>query len=284
MPDDVLAFLHALQMQNIYALQKHHLQVDYAAHARRIWIGETKLINGGLSKNPRFHLDRHHFSLLAPVLLASQSLAVDVTSLYVLDRCIEHAWKSHTRSNIDESSTLPWSVKTLTLAGCLAYYRPTCTAEGYAFLASISHIIFLSPTSFYRFPGELLSFDGEPNLLSRDNLPERMNKFPWTYLKSIQSVSLVLPDRALKSSQFHHWSRLGHGWRDEQVELLRFSSPTDLLSGLDNWPVKIADEYFARRRDGRDIPLVHIRATATCCSRLVIYVSLHWEQAWAYEL
>ncbi|KAJ8585820.1 hypothetical protein M405DRAFT_394374 [Rhizopogon salebrosus TDB-379] len=111
-----------------------------------------------------------------------------------------------------------------------------------------------------------------------------MNKFPWTYLKSIQSVSLVLPVRALQSSQFHHWSLLGHGWRDEQVELLKFSSPTDLLSGLDNWPVKIADEYFARRRDGRDIPLVHIRATATYCSRLVIYVSLHWEQAWAYEL
>jgi hypothetical protein len=61
--------MHALQMQRVYAREGNRLHLDYAGHVHRIWIGEVT-----------FTMEPYNFSILAPVLLASKSLAVDFRS------------------------------------------------------------------------------------------------------------------------------------------------------------------------------------------------------------
>jgi hypothetical protein len=78
----VKAFLHALQVQSVYAQEENHLDFDYAVHARRVCIGEAWATNKHLNHD-RFltYLFCVDCRLLTPVLLASQSLVIDTTTL-----------------------------------------------------------------------------------------------------------------------------------------------------------------------------------------------------------
>jgi hypothetical protein len=98
---NVLAFMHALHMQGAYVQQEHHLYFDYAAHVRKIWIRETKTVRYDV------HKDNIDFSILAPVVLASQSLAVSFKNTFLLDGCLEYAWNSYVHLNIDHERSPP---------------------------------------------------------------------------------------------------------------------------------------------------------------------------------
>lgn len=188
---------------------------DYAAHIHRVWIGETPFLRlGGID-----------FSLLAPVLLASKSLAVDFGSLYLLDGCIEYAWIFHTlvRSIIDhKSSPLPWSVTTLTLSGDFSLYYHASTVTRLAFFESVSQFIFLPPATFDLF--QKLAVKAGCDKPFHYELPAAsiMEKFPWTSLKSPQAVTLVLPHIT------------GLVWRDVHVHLLNVAAPMQVNSA-DHW-------------------------------------------------
>lgn len=279
----MMAFIRALKMQQAYAQQDSHLHVDYAAHVRRIWIGGTPIKHS--INIYSLSLDSTDFSLLAPVLLAATSLAIDYRSLSLLNSCLEYAWKSHIHSNVDKSSPPPWSTKTLTLSGDLANYSLTNSVPVYAFLASISHIIFLSPT---RFPFEGVCFPCRYgricDKLLRYNIFERMSRspFPWAALQNLQSVSLALPHLMPPITSMHldgcRWCE--HCWEDVPIELRTFTAPIVQLSG--HWAQEIPDAY-GQRGEGR-ISSANVRATLIHSYKKGAYVALYWEQAWACGL
>lgn len=278
----VIAFIHALKMQHAYAQQDNHLHVDYAAHVRRIWIGGTH--NRYSMHDIRYvPLGNTDFSLLAPVLLAARSLAIDYRSLSLLNSCLEYAERPHTHLNVDKSSPPPWRIKTLTLSGDLADYRLTDSVTVYAFLASISHIIFLSPTRF-QFEGVFpWRYDGILDKLLRYNIFERIsrNPFPWAALQNLQSVSLALPH--LMPPIMSHTSTLAWCelcWKDVSIEMWTFTAPMVQLSG--HWAQEIPDAYD-QRGEGR-ISSANVRATLKDSPSSRIYAVLHWEQAWACGL
>ncbi|OJA10556.1 hypothetical protein AZE42_03157, partial [Rhizopogon vesiculosus] len=199
-------------------------------------------------------------------LLASKSLAINFGSLLLLDSCLEHAWNSRIHSNVDKSSPPPWSIKTLTLWGDPAHYRLVDTDPLYAFLGSISHIIFLSPTRLQF--GDILL----PRNIARSryNIFKRMSRctFPWASLESLQFVSLTLPHITLRLTA--------------RVEMRTFTVPMDQLSESIHWAQEISDAY-GQRGEGR-VSFADVRATLSSSIRTGVHASLHWEQAWAYGL
>ncbi|KAG0704384.1 hypothetical protein DFH29DRAFT_1078355 [Suillus ampliporus] len=210
-PHRVAAFMHALRMQKAYAQQNHHLHFEYAPHVHRIWIIENRLmphlqsrVHNSVTLRAPSEMD---FSLLAPVLLAAESLAIDSGSLSLLSGCLAHAW------NIDHArSPPPWNTKSLTLSvHAIPFHlsRP----EGSAFLASISHLIVLANSNLH-----VAGSDGEMNYM----LPAWMPHARWAPFKNLQTVSVALPHIKLEHQvNFPHSVISG---MDLQVELLTFSA------------------------------------------------------------
>ncbi|KAG2142951.1 hypothetical protein DEU56DRAFT_697327, partial [Suillus clintonianus] len=174
----VKVFVHALHMQKMYAEKANHLRFDYIPHVHKIWIGSQ-------CHNPwAFNLIERplSISLLSPVLLAAPSIALDWTSMGLLEGCLEHAWKSRAATHANnEHFPLPWNTKTLILSretpisgarwGCL-----TDTPQGSAFLGSISH---LSTTTS-------LLWSNTPSYC----MVPWMEVTPWASFKNLQIVSL----------------------------------------------------------------------------------------------
>lgn len=269
----LLAFMYALQMQRAHAQQQNHLHFDYAAHVDRSWIGNTSAARSRV--NAKSCLHSVDFDLLAPVLLASNSLAVDYAAMFLLDGCLEHALNAHIHSNIDhKSSPQFWNVKTLTLSGDLDSYWPTSTAEGHAFLASISHINFF-PSDKFLVDLPLQGFD----IALHYEFPE----FPWSSLKSLQSVSLALPYCRFTVWHFASFScgSSSYAWyrirRPIRVELLTIPV-ADLPSGC--WARRIPGGY-ARRKDGR-ISSVDFCRTAALHSGVTSSHELQATQQWEW--
>ncbi|KAG2133733.1 hypothetical protein DEU56DRAFT_888805 [Suillus clintonianus] len=176
--DTVRVFVHALHMQKMYAEKANHLRFDYIPHVHKIWIGPQCQVPWAYTLIER----PLSISLLSPVLLAAPSIALDWTSMDLLEGCLEHAWKSRAATHANnEHSPPPWNTQTLILShepptsgarwGCL-----TDTPQGSAFLASISHLstttsMLWSSASSYR-------------------MPRWMEVTPWASFKSLQIVSL----------------------------------------------------------------------------------------------
>ena len=190
----VSAFIYALEMQDGYAQTGNHLRFDYAPHVRRIWIGETSSLT---------HTSIN-FSLLAPVLFASKSLALDTGSMSLLDSCLTQVWDSHTRSVSDGGPSRPrWGTTTLTLAGDLQFYCPTTQYDVHAlrskFFASIDQFVFLPPTTFH-FSQSSNSANIDSKSFHYNLPPVEVDKFPWESLKNPQTIVLALPRITLADS------------------------------------------------------------------------------------
>ncbi|OJA10962.1 hypothetical protein AZE42_08483 [Rhizopogon vesiculosus] len=279
---NVIAFIHALTMQEAYAQQENHLHVDYAAHIHRIWIGEIQRSD---FDNVQFDEGLRSFLyVLAPVLLASKSIAFNFQSLFILRICIENALISYFDSNANKSfpPPSPWSIKTLTLSGDVAHYGLMDAVLLYAFHASITHIIFLSPPRLQfnsnflplnvaRMPDELLCYD----------IFHRMSEctFPWDFLKSLQSISVVIPHITLRMTSLCPSLYPEFGWKNVPVEMRTFTAPMDYLSG--RWAQEIPHAHSLR--DEGLISSADVRTTFLSTLRTDNYrhAFLHWEQAWA---
>ncbi|KAG1744098.1 uncharacterized protein EDB91DRAFT_1050809 [Suillus paluster] len=263
---NMTAFVHALRLQNTYAQQGNHLHFNYAAHIRKIWFGQIcepppqapMRRNFALYAQSESDID---FSLLAPVLLSAPSLALDFGSLWLLYGCIESVWNSHVAMNIDHEHFPPWSTKSLTLVGDLIRWHPlTSSAEGSAFLASISRLTFLSPTTFD---------DLEPQ---SHLLPEWMASVPWASFKSLRTVSLVLPRIVITGA-----ARTCISEENVDVELLTLSTP----SMSSPWRHKSINAY-TESGEGHVLS-VDVR-TKSEDLRMQFNVSYDWEEAWACGL
>jgi hypothetical protein len=262
----VSAFVHALSMQKVYAKRENHLRFDYAGNVCRIWIEEC----GGSYMHLGHDID---FSLLAPVLIASKSLAVDSRDLFLIVNRFQH------HSNIDESSPPSWSTTTLTVSFDRYFPRPIDmpmnTIPESTLLASISHVIFLAPREFHFDPMSLPVNSGSNYRLDY-RLGRWMDNFPWTSLKSLQSVSLVLPRIHIPYGSSGPYLEVDR--KDVHVKLLTFSAPID-FSG--QWQDKI---LFARAAtEGPRVEWVDVRATVTFGIKNAIGY-FRWEQAWACRL
>ncbi|KAJ8587688.1 hypothetical protein M405DRAFT_882577 [Rhizopogon salebrosus TDB-379] len=244
---NVKSFVHALRMQKAHHRQGNHLYFVYAAHVRRVWVGE---ICAPPPAAPIYNSFPHHapvrytaepdidFSVLAPVVLGAESLALNFASLFLLCGCLEHAWSTHVVMNTHtKCSPPPWSVESLALSGEVTRWLPlTSTAEGSAFLASISHLIFLSPTQY----SPIVFSTPDPCLISLRSrgfkFPQWITSVPLDSFKSIQTVSLPFPHVVNPAD-----GRLLDG-SDMHVEVLTMSGP----SGNPDWVPKNLNSYQQR--------------------------------------
>ncbi|KAH7920611.1 hypothetical protein BV22DRAFT_1039663 [Leucogyrophana mollusca] len=181
---NVLAFIHALRLQKSYKSHALPLAVDYTLYIRRLWVGECwdipPLPPAADSSASDFNVPDIDYALLAPVLLAAPEFGVDFACLHVLYKSLEVAWTTSCCFESD-SPLLPWKTHTLTLAGDFWRWRPlTSTAEGSAFLGSISQLVLLIPTHF-----------GLPGPFRREtcSLP-----VPWASLPRVERVVFPSPD------------------------------------------------------------------------------------------
>ncbi|OAX40292.1 hypothetical protein K503DRAFT_768694 [Rhizopogon vinicolor AM-OR11-026] len=285
---NVTAFVHALRMQKAYAEQWNHLHFAYEAHIRRIWIGEIfqpppVAPHGSLSPNSLSYTSSDSeidFSLLAPVLLGAQSLALDFSSLFLLHGCLYYAWHSHmdmkVRLGVGRFSP-PWSTKTLTLSGEHTPWRPFMnTTEGSAFLASTSRLIFLSPTLIGAplLPARGLCLDNDNRKESGEyKLPSWTTGVPWASFKSLQAVSMAFPQLSPITSS-----------EDVHIELLTFSAP-QLLS---YWALQDTGTYTSEdSMEGRVSSIDNdVRITISRSHSRIHFCILcqDWEKAWACGL
>ncbi|KAG1788234.1 uncharacterized protein HD556DRAFT_909044 [Suillus plorans] len=156
----VAAFIQALRMQKTYVdQQQYDLSLDYTSHVHRMWFGYFR---GPLSNpQPTFISSsipsatkpdsESDVSLLAPVILAVPSLAIECASLHVLSDCLKYACNSDVDLNIDhKDSPLPWSTKSLTLSGNVTsrWWPFIGSIHGYTFLTSIQHLTLLAPSPY----------------------------------------------------------------------------------------------------------------------------------------
>jgi hypothetical protein len=227
LPDSrhVKKFVHALRMQKAYREKGNNLHFEYAPRIHKMWIVSN---DGNLTPThfphtspayaltpPESPLD---ISLMAPILLAAPSLALGWTSLDLLVECLEHAWKSHAATHVDnEHSPLPWNTQTLTLS-CTSptagprWERLTDTPQGSAFLGSISHL----STNPY-----VCDYKSHTTNLFRDYyLPLWMEIVPWAAFKSLKTVFLPYPRIKPSVDQF----ALIFAGIDLHVELLILSA------------------------------------------------------------
>ncbi|KAG1723020.1 uncharacterized protein EDB91DRAFT_185665 [Suillus paluster] len=246
------AFLHALRMQKEYAQQGHHLHFEYAPHVHRIWIENIQ----------KQALQAHwpnSVSLMAPVLLGAESFATDLSSLFLLSGCLEHAWNS--RKNIAlECSQLPWRTRTLTFSHVtfLTPQRPLgFTPQGRAFLASISHVVSLSHPQ----AAHMHLLHRNVGLLGPGEhiLPPWMMQTSWNSFTALATISLAVPHIELPvgASTF--------GAANMPVQLLTFPSSA-----------------FPRSRDHFSQDDVQVTISHT----RIHYCSAcqDWEKAWAFGL
>jgi len=182
----VIAFLRALRMQKGYSEQKNHLHFEYAIHIRRIWVGavcepggESYCIEGRPCLCAEPEID---FSLLAPVLLAAPSLAIESESLYLLDGCIRDASLRHPSASIDGASRPPWSTNTLAFTGDIDPLRINESAsKGSTFFLSMDHIMFLP---------SLIMDEGRKD--DETNVPDWFLEFSWTSFTKVSALSVPL--------------------------------------------------------------------------------------------
>lgn len=212
----VVAFERALRMQKTYIDQEQQdLIFDYTSCVRRVWIGYIRMLLS--SPNDPFEPDWDVLdtTLLAPVILAVPSLAINCDSVSLLSVCLAQACKPHLGFNLDDrNSPLPWNTKSFTLSGgFLGHWRGfMSTIPVYSFLASISH--FTSLYSSMRPHYE--HFYGEPadEMESQDSenytVPFLMARAPF---KKLQTFSIIT------------WSSAN----DTEVELVTFPASSGLL-------------------------------------------------------
>lgn len=282
--NNVTSFVHALRMQKLYRQQGHRLHFEYAAHIHSIWIGEICVpppvapLQGEFSPNTPVRDTAEtdiDFSVLAPVILSASSLAIDFASLFLLCGCLEHAWSTHTSINAHPECCLPpWSVKSLTFSGEFTRWLPlTSTAEGSAFLASISHLMFLSLTRST--PTTVCRCDPCLDYVRHldYSLPEWMTSVPWVALKSIQAVSLPFwhtvlpPGREVVKFDYH-------------IELLTLFGSMGHNEGHYDWvPKRLSGSI----KDGEGhISRVDVRLSRSQSSDISFFdVRFAWEEAWA---
>jgi len=243
-------------MQDGYAQTGNHLHFDYAPHVRRIWIGETSSLT---------HTSIN-FSLLAPVLFASKSLALDTGSMSLLDSCLTQVWDSHARSVSDRPR---WSTTTLTLAGNLQFYCPTTQYDVHSlrskFFASIDQFIFLPPATF-RLSQDSTSANMDSKLFHYYLSPVEVDNFPWTSLEDPQTVVLALPHITLKVSALRACVQ---------------PSSWDVCVTLETVPAPLSWVHSDKEKTNLQSSF-DVRAALTFSG--VLTVDFNWEQTWACRL
>ncbi|KAG1872339.1 hypothetical protein DFJ58DRAFT_887471 [Suillus subalutaceus] len=218
---NVTAFVDALRMQEAYAQQGHQFKFDYTKYIRRMWLGR---FNGSLPGPSLTGLYPNTFgsmppgpdlSLLAPVLLAVPSIAVDFENVGLLSGCLFYASKS--RVDNHEGSPALYDPKTLTVTGFECMTREwssfTKTVHGAAFLASLSHVISITYTMGER-NRHVLRLCHFSNQWKIYQLPKWMERAP---LRSLQTFSLPIPHSA------HRLAECELSSTDMKVEVSTFS-------------------------------------------------------------
>ncbi|KAG1898766.1 uncharacterized protein F5891DRAFT_1147996 [Suillus fuscotomentosus] len=275
-------FVHALRMQKVYKEKGSDLHFEYAPRVHKMWI----VSHGGnpasahLPHAPRAHALKPSrspldISLLAPILLAAPSLALGWTSLDILVECLEHVWKSHAATHVDnEHPPLPWKTQTLTLS-CTPpttgpqWERLTDTPQGSTFLGSISH---LSANPY------VCDYKSHTADLDRDyRLPLWMGITPWAIFKSLQTVFLSYPRIASSVDPF----ALIFTGIDSYVELLTLSASL-LRDHCDCIPKEI--KGFAKIGPGEECIQSDDVRLKVSDSRICWYTRDGWEKVWACML
>ncbi|KAG2343979.1 hypothetical protein BDR05DRAFT_208768 [Suillus weaverae] len=275
----VTAFIRALRMQRTYIdQQQHDLSLDYASRVHRMRIGECQWplrdpsapFISSFTPSAAEPDSESDVSLLAPLILAVPSLAIEFVSLELLLGCLKHVCNSDVDLNADHrNSPFPWSTKSLTLSGSISlrWWPFMGTIHGYTFLTSIQHLTLLSSTLYetYRhFAGHCTS-DIEPRGSEPCKVPLWVARAPF---KKLQTFSMLIPHREPPVTECVPASGTKAIW----VELVTF--PASLLP--DHWTLQEI-KTFMETQVGV-IPSVRLPVS---CSRKLCALCLDREKIWA---
>ncbi|EGN92792.1 hypothetical protein SERLA73DRAFT_190652 [Serpula lacrymans var. lacrymans S7.3] len=299
----VSSFVNALRMQKVHHLNARHLHVDYTRHVRRIWVDEccAPLVpslhsHENMPYGSMFHdeqtdsTDTLDYTLLAPALLAAPELAINFSGIHILYYALESVWFAPSH----KPSSLPWRTKSLTLTGDFWRWRPlTGTAEGTAFLASLSRIVLLipsivdMPTSFL--PNELLKMSSSEVC----RIPHWISSVPWHAFAHLEQVVIPL-ERCASVSEYE----MKHGHVD--VNLLVLTLPLSCEAGWVQLVLQNPSVGDAYSRVERISVALHATKNGCDCGRLfcqecsssrvdeqssagILQLELHydWEEVWA---
>ncbi|KAG1808643.1 uncharacterized protein BJ212DRAFT_641872 [Suillus subaureus] len=276
----VAAFILALRTQKKYV--DRDLSLDYASCVHRMWIGECR---GPLrDSNAPFITNftpsaaepdsEPDVSLLAPVILAVPSLAIEFVSLDILLGCLKYVCNSDVDLNVDHiNSPLPWSTKSLTLSGSISFrwWSFMGTIHGYTFLTSIQHLTLLSSDTCYEthqhFAGDCAN-DIEPQDSEPYTVPFWMARAPF---KKLQTFSRLIPHREQVVAECVPASSAKAIW----VELITF--PASLLP--DHWTLQEIKTFMETQAQVGSIPSIPLPVS---CSRRLCVLCLDREKIWAY--
>ncbi|OAX33828.1 hypothetical protein K503DRAFT_869303 [Rhizopogon vinicolor AM-OR11-026] len=226
----MMAFYRALRMQKEYARHEHHLWFDYIPHICKIWVGkickprgETSCMWSVCGSNRSSSCmwrcmatePDMDFNILAPVLLAAPSLALDGQSLYILDSCLQAALRGTFDTKIWRGRDQPhWRTNLLTLSG----YGPdplrvnTSIDHGSSFFTSLSRVIFVPLMIF----NDTLFTPGS-------NIPDWMRSF-------VRSTRLRVISMPRAFIEFPDTTELNVS--DMRVHMLTFSPPLVLENSV----------------------------------------------------
>ncbi|KAG1768631.1 hypothetical protein EDD22DRAFT_748164, partial [Suillus occidentalis] len=180
---DVPAFVHALRMQEEYAQTYPALCFEYTRFICNIWIGDPEQV---YRLFVALSVPESDIGLLAPVLLSAPSLAINLSSMGLLTRCVEHAW-THMSQNVDGQRSPPaWGTKTLTLSEMnMDQWDIATRTSGSAFLASLAHLIVI-PASNRHISDRYSGIIGA----NEYTLHRWIMDTPWASFKRLETVSL----------------------------------------------------------------------------------------------
>jgi len=181
----VYAFTRAILMQRTYRQNQSRLAVDYSTHVRRMWCGTCWEV---LVDEPRDSPSWLDYGALWEVMRNVESLGIKSQSMHLLYNGLATEVDA---MDVDEAdgkaipSTTPWKCRRVTFAGDYCRWRPlTSTAEGSAFLASITHLVLWMPDHNYE--------RQSASTTNSEVTPRWMEHVPFEMMRSLTDIGFVL--------------------------------------------------------------------------------------------
>jgi len=266
---NVYAFIRTILMQRTYRQNQSRLALNYSIYVKRMWCG---MCREALVDEPRDSPMWLDYGALWEVMRNVESLGIDNSSLHLLYNGLATDVDAMNADGVDEKgimATRRWKCRKVTFAGDYWRWKPlTSTAEGSAFLASITHLVlWMREQSHCHHHG--------PQPASTIN-SRFMEDVPFEMMKNLTDVGFVLLRNPTKPIPF--------GSFVAPTEMLAYHLPTCGTTSTDSTSDHDATVFRSWAMDYTD-PVSHGLV-------LPLYVDpftngqrvsrvLHWEKAWA---
>jgi len=268
--NNINAFIRAILIQRTHRKNQSRLAVDYSAYVRRMWCGTCWEVLVDEPEDSPSWLD---YGALWEVMRNVESLGIHLQSMHLLYNGLAtevYAMDVDEAGGKDISSMTQWKCRRVTLTGDYCRWRPlTSTAEGSAFLASITHLVLWMPDHYHGWQSA--------STTNSEVTPKWMENVPFEMMGSLTDVAFVLskPGRPEASNSIV-----------APTQMLAYHLPKRDTTTIDgtSLPSKHDPTYFRRWAVDDMDPVSHglvlpLYVETTADEKGVSWV-LNWEKAW----